>query len=82
MVVPEDQVVAKNEEAMFHCHFTAVPPPTLEWYHENELLANKSRYVLDIIQSRYMFASSHLYLIRFPAQRQVTLQVISCFLSL
>ncbi|XP_019951254.2 inactive tyrosine-protein kinase 7 [Paralichthys olivaceus] len=46
VVTPEDQVVLRNEEAMFHCQFTAVPAPTLEWYHENELLANKSRVVL------------------------------------
>uniref|UniRef100_A0A673CGX5 Inactive tyrosine-protein kinase 7 n=1 Tax=Sphaeramia orbicularis TaxID=375764 RepID=A0A673CGX5_9TELE len=31
VVSPEDQVVLKNEEAVFHCQFTAVPPPTLEW---------------------------------------------------
>ncbi|KAF7669069.1 hypothetical protein LDENG_00245330 [Lucifuga dentata] len=46
VVTPEDQVVLKNEEAVFHCHFTAVPAPTLEWYHEKELLANKSRVIL------------------------------------
>ncbi|KAF0027274.1 hypothetical protein F2P81_020015 [Scophthalmus maximus] len=46
VVTPEDQVVLRNEEAMFHCQFTAVPAPTLEWYHENELLANKSRVFL------------------------------------
>ncbi|XP_043993456.1 inactive tyrosine-protein kinase 7 isoform X2 [Gambusia affinis] len=43
VVTPENQVVLKNEEAMFHCQFTAEPEPTLEWYHENELLVNKSR---------------------------------------
>lgn len=43
VVAPEDQVVLKNEEAMFHCQFTADPDPTVEWYHENELLVNKSR---------------------------------------
>lgn len=45
VVKPESQVVLKNEEVVFHCQFTAVPEPTLEWYHENELLVNKSRYV-------------------------------------
>lgn len=45
VVTPKDQVVLRNEEAVFHCQFTAVPPPTLEWYHENELLVNKTRYV-------------------------------------
>uniref|UniRef100_A0A8C2XJ08 Protein tyrosine kinase 7 (inactive) n=1 Tax=Cyclopterus lumpus TaxID=8103 RepID=A0A8C2XJ08_CYCLU len=43
VVTPKDQVVLRNEEASLHCQFTAVPNPTLEWYHENELLANKSR---------------------------------------
>ncbi|XP_067381849.1 inactive tyrosine-protein kinase 7 isoform X3 [Channa argus] len=46
VVTPENQVVLKNEEATFHCQFIAVPTPTLEWYHENELVANKSRVVL------------------------------------
>lgn len=45
VVTPESQVVLKNEEAALHCQFTAEPAPTLEWYHENELLANKTRYV-------------------------------------
>jgi len=38
----------KNEEALFHCQFTAEPLPTVEWYHENELVANKSRYYFSI----------------------------------
>ncbi|KAM9364521.1 inactive tyrosine-protein kinase 7 [Pholidichthys leucotaenia] len=46
VVTPEDQVVLKNEEAVFHCQFTAVPEPTLEWYHENEPVVNKSRVFL------------------------------------
>ncbi|KAA8590085.1 hypothetical protein FQN60_014019 [Etheostoma spectabile] len=46
VVTPEDQVVLRNEEAAFHCQFTAEPAPTLEWYHENELLVNKSRLFL------------------------------------
>lgn len=45
MVTPEDQVVLRNAEAVFHCQFTAVPTPSLEWYHDSELLVNKSRYV-------------------------------------
>uniref|UniRef100_A0A674PCF2 Inactive tyrosine-protein kinase 7 n=1 Tax=Takifugu rubripes TaxID=31033 RepID=A0A674PCF2_TAKRU len=46
VVSPEDVLVLRNEEAMFHCQFTAVPAPTFEWYHENELLTNKSRVFL------------------------------------
>ncbi len=44
VVKPEDLVVLRNEEALFHCQFTAEPQPAVEWYHENELVANKSRY--------------------------------------
>uniref|UniRef100_A0A673KXQ4 Inactive tyrosine-protein kinase 7-like n=1 Tax=Sinocyclocheilus rhinocerous TaxID=307959 RepID=A0A673KXQ4_9TELE len=44
VVKPEDLVVMRNEEALFHCQFTAEPLPTVEWYHENEPVANKSRY--------------------------------------
>lgn len=54
MVTPEDQVVLRNEEAVFHCQFTAEPPPVLEWYHEGDLLVNKTRYVRP-------YASSPLY---------------------
>uniref|UniRef100_A0AAY4DME1 Inactive tyrosine-protein kinase 7 n=1 Tax=Denticeps clupeoides TaxID=299321 RepID=A0AAY4DME1_9TELE len=43
VISPEDLVVMKNEEAMFHCQFTAEPLPTLEWYHDTELITNKSR---------------------------------------
>ncbi|XP_036403304.1 inactive tyrosine-protein kinase 7 [Megalops cyprinoides] len=46
VITPEDQVVLKNEEAVFHCEFTAEPAPMVEWYHDNELITNKSRVVL------------------------------------
>uniref|UniRef100_A0A8C5FJS0 Protein tyrosine kinase 7 (inactive) n=1 Tax=Gadus morhua TaxID=8049 RepID=A0A8C5FJS0_GADMO len=46
VVTPEDQVVMKNEEASFHCQFSAEPPPTLQWFHLGEPLANKSRVIL------------------------------------
>ncbi|XP_030627956.1 inactive tyrosine-protein kinase 7a [Chanos chanos] len=46
VVKPEDLVVLKNEAALFHCQFTAEPEPTVEWYHENDLVANKSRVFL------------------------------------
>uniref|UniRef100_A0A8C1YHT2 Protein tyrosine kinase 7a n=1 Tax=Cyprinus carpio TaxID=7962 RepID=A0A8C1YHT2_CYPCA len=50
LVKPEDLIVIKNEEALFHCQFTAEPQPTVEWYYETELVANKSRYYT-LIQS-------------------------------
>ncbi|MCJ8737770.1 hypothetical protein PDJAM_G00027900 [Pangasius djambal] len=46
VVKPEDLVVLRNEEAHFHCQFTAEPQPTVEWYHENEQISNKSRVFL------------------------------------
>ncbi|KAI1894650.1 hypothetical protein AGOR_G00117940 [Albula goreensis] len=46
VVFPEDQVVLKNEMATFHCQFSAEPAPTVEWYHDDELLNNKSRVFL------------------------------------
>ncbi|KAF7703006.1 hypothetical protein HF521_022013 [Silurus meridionalis] len=46
VVKPEDLVVLRNEEAYFHCQFTAEPQPTVEWFHDNEPIANKSRVFL------------------------------------
>uniref|UniRef100_A0AAZ3PPS3 receptor protein-tyrosine kinase n=1 Tax=Oncorhynchus tshawytscha TaxID=74940 RepID=A0AAZ3PPS3_ONCTS len=46
VVVPEDLVVMRNEEALLNCLFTAEPPPTQEWYHQDELITNKSRLVM------------------------------------
>lgn len=43
VIVPEDQIVNRNEEAFFHCAFTAVPPPVQEWFFDNSLITNKSR---------------------------------------
>ncbi|XP_053314510.1 inactive tyrosine-protein kinase 7 [Spea bombifrons] len=45
VVTPEDQIVNRNEDAVFHCQFTATPPPTLEWWFDDEdsPLTNKSR---------------------------------------
>uniref|UniRef100_A0A5F8GFI6 Protein tyrosine kinase 7 (inactive) n=1 Tax=Monodelphis domestica TaxID=13616 RepID=A0A5F8GFI6_MONDO len=44
LVVPQDQVVGRNEDAMFHCQFTAQPPPTLQWFFEGDSpINNRSR---------------------------------------
>lgn len=64
MVKPEDLVVLKNEEALFHCQFTAEPLPTVEWYHENELVANKSRYYI-LIQFVCNYKNVLYYFIKF-----------------
>ncbi|XP_051508295.1 inactive tyrosine-protein kinase 7-like isoform X1 [Myxocyprinus asiaticus] len=45
-VSPEDQVVLRNEEAVFHCQFRAKPPPVLEWFHGTEPVVNKSRVIV------------------------------------
>lgn len=71
MVSPDDLVVLRNEEAMLHCQFTAVPPPTLEWYHESELLANKSRYIERRITqhpriSRHLLLLTDFFFLLFP----------------
>ncbi|XP_058880890.1 inactive tyrosine-protein kinase 7 [Acipenser ruthenus] len=46
LIVPQDQVVNRNEEAMLHCQFTAQPPPVQEWFFEGELVTNKTRVFL------------------------------------
>ncbi|KAJ7341188.1 hypothetical protein JRQ81_005011 [Phrynocephalus forsythii] len=46
VIVPENQIVNKNEEAMFHCKFEAVPPPTQEWLFEDSPVNNQSRTVV------------------------------------
>jgi PTK7 protein tyrosine kinase 7 len=44
VLAPQDVVVAKNEEAMFHCQFSAQPPPNLQWVFEDETpITNRSR---------------------------------------
>lgn len=59
MISPQDVEVLRNEEARFHCQFIAVPAPKLEWYHENELLTNKSRFV-EILPVTLCFVIVHL----------------------
>ncbi|XP_061481449.1 inactive tyrosine-protein kinase 7 isoform X2 [Rhineura floridana] len=47
VIVPENQIVNRNEEAMFHCKFQAEPPPTQEWLSNDDTpVVNKSRTVL------------------------------------
>lgn len=44
VIIPQDLIVSKNEEAMFHCQFTAVPPPRQEWvFEDNSPITNKTR---------------------------------------
>lgn len=48
VVIPQNQIVSKHEEAIFHCQFSAVPHPVQKWYFENETapITNKSRMVV------------------------------------
>lgn len=39
-------MVFRNEEAVFHCQFSAKPPPVVEWLHESEPVIGKSRSVI------------------------------------
>uniref|UniRef100_A0A672LGZ6 Protein tyrosine kinase 7 (inactive) n=1 Tax=Sinocyclocheilus grahami TaxID=75366 RepID=A0A672LGZ6_SINGR len=55
LVAPVDQVVLRNEEAVFHCQFRAKPPPLIEWFHDAEPVLNKSRTVC-LIPSSSLFA--------------------------
>ncbi|KAF6115712.1 protein tyrosine kinase 7 (inactive) [Phyllostomus discolor] len=44
VLAPQDVIVARNEEAMFHCQFSAQPPPSLQWVFEDETpISNRSR---------------------------------------
>uniref|UniRef100_A0A8C0F687 Protein tyrosine kinase 7 (inactive) n=1 Tax=Bubo bubo TaxID=30461 RepID=A0A8C0F687_BUBBB len=42
VIVPQDLIVTKNEEAMFDCQFAAIPPPTQEWLFEDSPITNRS----------------------------------------
>ncbi|KAM9316194.1 inactive tyrosine-protein kinase 7 [Gastrophryne carolinensis] len=56
VVTPEDQIVSKNEDAIFHCQFSAVPPPVLEWFFQDGQLSNKTR--VTIFQNGSLLLSS------------------------
>ncbi|KAJ8377590.1 hypothetical protein AAFF_G00255480, partial [Aldrovandia affinis] len=80
LVSPEDQVVLRNEEALFHCQFSADPPPTVQWYHDNELLTNKTRLfllsngTLHITQVKVRTTGLYRCVARGPRGPPVTLQ--------
>lgn len=44
VLAPQDLVVARNDEAMFHCQFAAQPAPSLQWIFEDDTpITNRSR---------------------------------------
>ncbi|XP_069464985.1 inactive tyrosine-protein kinase 7 [Ambystoma mexicanum] len=68
VIIPEDQIVNKNEEAIFHCVFTAVPPPVQEWFFDNSPITNKTRVTV--------FANGTLLLTEVKARSAGTYQCI------
>lgn len=46
LLAPVDQVVLRDEDAVFHCQFRAKPPPLLLWLHDGEPVHNTSRVVV------------------------------------
>ncbi|XP_030051559.1 inactive tyrosine-protein kinase 7 isoform X2 [Microcaecilia unicolor] len=46
--IPQSQIVNKNEEAIFHCQFTAMPPPLQVWYfeEENSPISNETQFTV------------------------------------
>ncbi|XP_063047864.1 inactive tyrosine-protein kinase 7 [Engraulis encrasicolus] len=80
VVVPEDQVVLRNGEAIFHCQFTADPPPVVEWFHETEPVVNKTRLALynngtlHIIQVKGRSVGTYRCVAHGATGRNVTLQ--------
>ncbi|XP_055492113.1 inactive tyrosine-protein kinase 7 [Leucoraja erinacea] len=43
LIRPQDQIVNKKEDAMFHCQFTATPPPVQEWLFDDTIIHNSTR---------------------------------------
>lgn len=43
VIIPQDLIVTKNEDAMFDCQFAAVPLPTQEWLFEDSPITNRSK---------------------------------------
>uniref|UniRef100_A0AAY4EHC3 Protein tyrosine kinase 7 (inactive) n=1 Tax=Denticeps clupeoides TaxID=299321 RepID=A0AAY4EHC3_9TELE len=80
VVVPEDQVVFRNQEAVFHCQFTAEPPPMVQWFHESEPVFNKTRLILYnngtllITQVKQRSTGTYRCVAHGPTGRDVTLQ--------
>ncbi|KAM8947240.1 inactive tyrosine-protein kinase 7 [Pelodytes ibericus] len=58
VLIPEDQIVCKNEDAMFHCQFSAEPAPAVDWLFEEDdtPLSNKSR--VTVFQNGSLLVSS------------------------
>uniref|UniRef100_A0A8B9VU12 Protein tyrosine kinase 7 (inactive) n=1 Tax=Anas zonorhyncha TaxID=75864 RepID=A0A8B9VU12_9AVES len=68
VVVPQDLIVTKNEEAMFDCQFAAVPPPTQEWLFEDNPVTNRSKSASPRVPRTTVFANGSLLITQVKAR--------------
>ncbi|NWT76058.1 PTK7 kinase, partial [Prunella himalayana] len=68
VVVPQDLIVTKNEEAMFDCQFAAVPPPTQEWLFEDNPVTNRSNPSSPHVPRTTVFANGSLLITQVRAR--------------
>ncbi|KAM9476533.1 inactive tyrosine-protein kinase 7 isoform 1-T1 [Clarias gariepinus] len=77
LVAPEDQVVFRNEEAVFHCQFSSKPPAVVEWFHESEPAVSKPRVsvydngTLRIAQVKPRNTGRYTCVVRYGGDKQV-----------
>uniref|UniRef100_A0A8C3JAX0 Protein tyrosine kinase 7 (inactive) n=1 Tax=Calidris pygmaea TaxID=425635 RepID=A0A8C3JAX0_9CHAR len=68
VIVPQDLIVTKNEEAMFDCQFAAVPPPTQEWLFEDSPVTNRSNLASPHVPRTTVFANGSLLITQVRAR--------------
>ncbi|PKU29231.1 hypothetical protein llap_20465 [Limosa lapponica baueri] len=68
VIVPQDLIVTKNEEAMFDCQFAAVPPPTQEWLFEDSPITNRSNLASPHVPRTTVFANGSLLITQVRAR--------------
>uniref|UniRef100_A0A663F770 Protein tyrosine kinase 7 (inactive) n=1 Tax=Aquila chrysaetos chrysaetos TaxID=223781 RepID=A0A663F770_AQUCH len=68
VIVPQDLIVTKNEEAMFDCQFAAVPPPTQEWLFEDSPITNRSNLASLHVPRTTVFANGSLLITQVRAR--------------
>uniref|UniRef100_A0A8C9NLE0 Inactive tyrosine-protein kinase 7 n=1 Tax=Serinus canaria TaxID=9135 RepID=A0A8C9NLE0_SERCA len=68
VIVPQDLIVTKNEEAMFDCQFAAVPPPTQEWLFEDNPVTNRSNPCSPHVPRTTVFANGSLLITQVRAR--------------
>uniref|UniRef100_A0A8C0UKV0 Protein tyrosine kinase 7 (inactive) n=1 Tax=Cyanistes caeruleus TaxID=156563 RepID=A0A8C0UKV0_CYACU len=68
VIVPQDLIVTRNEEAMFDCQFAAVPPPTQEWLFEDNPITNRSNPSSPRVPRTTVFANGSLLITQVRAR--------------